>query len=202
MVASKVYVSPHLSERKSSTKPYPPTCPPLLLLLRYGPFWVASTLVFVSAVTGNCASYLAWRRAHGGDAASSASVWYGDINKVGGSMGLVYGYVGVIGLLVYCVLRYLKAGVPLAHVWCTYGYALAVFIPMAVVCVVPVDVVRWVVVGVATFTSGLFILGTLRAAVIEAAGAKAVPLFLGMAALHAGLGLALKLYFFRYTIKS
>lgn len=50
---------------------------------RYGPFWVASTLVFVSAVTGNCASYLAWRKAHGGDDASGSAVWYGDINKVG-----------------------------------------------------------------------------------------------------------------------
>lgn len=33
----------------------------------------------------------------------------------------------------------------------------------------------------------------------EAAGAKAVPLYLLMIALHAGLGLALKLYFFSYS---
>lgn len=116
-------------------------------------------------------------------------------------MGLVYGYVGIIGLVVYAVLRYFRAGVSLAHVWCTYGYSLAIFIPMAVVCVVPLDAVRWVVIGIATFTSGFFILGSLRTAVVEAAGAKSVPLFLVMAALHAGLGLALKLYFFRYTIK-
>lgn len=70
---------------------------------------------------------------------------------------------------------------------------------MAFVCVFPVDIMRWVVIGVATLTSGIFILGSFRVAIMEAAGAKAVPLFLVMAALHAGLGLALKLYFFRYT---
>ncbi|KAL6769623.1 hypothetical protein ACKKBG_A31755 [Auxenochlorella protothecoides x Auxenochlorella symbiontica] len=163
----------------------------------YGPFWVATTLVFVSAVTGNYASYLAWKRSHAGDEASTG--WYGDINKVGGSMGLFYGYVGVVGLALYAALRYFRAGVSLAHVWCTYGYALAVFIPMAFVCVFPVEIMRWVVVGVATLTSGIFILSSFRVAVVEAAGAKSVPLFLVMAALHAGLGLALKLYFFRYA---
>ncbi|RMZ57234.1 hypothetical protein APUTEX25_004068 [Auxenochlorella protothecoides] len=152
----------------------------------YGPFWVATTLVFVSAVTGNYASYLAWKRSHAGDEASTG--WYGDINKGGGG-----------GLALYAALRYFRAGVSLAHVWCTYGYALAVFIPMAFVCVFPVEIMRWVVVGVATLTSGIFILSSFRVAVVEAAGAKSVPLFLVMAALHAGLGLALKLYFFRYA---
>jgi hypothetical protein len=41
--------------------------------------------------------------------------------QVGGSAGLFYGYVGVVGLVVYFVLRWFKAGVPLASVWCTYG---------------------------------------------------------------------------------
>lgn len=38
-----------------------------------------------------------------------------------------------------------------------------------------------------------------RRPIHEAAGAKAVPLYLAMIALHAGLGLALKLYFFSYS---
>lgn len=88
---------------------------------------------------------------------------------------------------------------PLPNPRCSTGYALAVFIPMAFVCVFPVEIMRWVVVGVATLTSGIFILSSFRVAVVEAAGAKSVPLFLVMAALHAGLGLALKLYFFRYA---
>jgi hypothetical protein len=34
---------------------------------------------------------------------------------------LFYGYVGVVGLLVYLALRFYKAGVSLSQVWCTYG---------------------------------------------------------------------------------
>ena len=43
------------------------------------------------------------------------------------------------------------------------GYALAVFIPISCVCVVPSEIARWVLVGVATLTSGTFIMLSLRA---------------------------------------
>lgn len=33
---------------------------PWPLPCRYGPFWVASTLIFVTAAAGNCASYIDW----------------------------------------------------------------------------------------------------------------------------------------------
>lgn len=49
------------------------------------------------------------------------SGWYYDVDKVGGSFGIFYGYVGVVGLVLYLVLRWFKAGVPLAAVWCVYG---------------------------------------------------------------------------------
>jgi hypothetical protein len=75
---------------------------------------------------------------------------------------------------------------------------MAVYIPMAFVCVFPVEIMRWSVVGAATAVSGLFILMNLRRVVVDAAGAQAVPVLMTMAALHAGLGLALKLYFFHY----
>ena len=43
------------------------------------------------------------------------------MDKVGGSFGIFYGYVGVIGLAIYAVLRWFQANVSLAAVWCTYG---------------------------------------------------------------------------------
>ena len=39
--------------------PSPP--PPRPLPCRYGPFWVATTLIFVTAASGNLSSYLAYR---------------------------------------------------------------------------------------------------------------------------------------------
>ena len=69
-------------------------------------------------------------------------------------MGLFYGYVGIVGLAVYLVLRWFKAGVGLAQVWCSYGYALAIYIPMAALCVLPMEAVRWALVGAANRGGG------------------------------------------------
>lgn len=51
--------------------------------VRYGPFWIATTLVFLSAVAGNYASYVSYRRTHAqAPSGSDAPAWYYDIDKV------------------------------------------------------------------------------------------------------------------------
>ena len=173
----------------------------------YGPFWIASTLVFVSAAAGNTASYIAYRgssSSSSGDAPpvedGNVSGWYYDVDKVYASLGLFYGYVGVVGLGLWIALRWgFKAGIGLAKVWCIIGYSLAAYIPMAALCVLPMEVVRWSLVGAATLMSGAFLVLNFRAVVVEAAGAQAVPMLLIMMGLHAALGLALKMYFFHYS---
>lgn len=163
----------------------------------YGPFWIASTLVFVSAAAGNTASYIAFHH-KGGTSEEPTAAWYYDVDKVGGSMGLFYGYVGVIGMVLWAVLRWFQGTVGLAHVWCVYGYALTAYIPMAALCILPMEAVRWSLVSVATAMSGAFLLLNLKTPVTETMGSKAVPVLLTIAGLHAGLGLALKMYFFQY----
>ena len=37
---------------------------------------------------------------------------------------LFYGYVGVVGLALWALLKYFKSAVSLAQIWCTYGAAL------------------------------------------------------------------------------
>lgn len=52
------------------------------LLCRYGPFWIATTLVFLSAVAGNYASYVSYRRTHAREPiGSDIPAWYYDIDK-------------------------------------------------------------------------------------------------------------------------
>jgi hypothetical protein len=165
-----------------------------VLTCRYGPFWIASTLIFVSAAAGNTASYLAYHKKH----TDTGAGWYYDVDKVGGSMGLFYGYVGVLGLVLYAVLRYFKAGLSLASVWCTYGYALVAYIPMAALCVLPFELARWILVSVATLISGVFLVRNFQSHVFESAGMHASVILLAIAVLHVALGLALKFYFFNY----
>lgn len=165
----------------------------------YGPFWIATTLIFVSAVAGNCASYLSYAAHHSAKAtAASDLVWYYDINKVSYSAILYYGYIGVVGSAAWGVLKFFSAAVALPQVWCIYGYALSIYIPTSVVCIVPMASVRWGLTAGATAISALFILANLRSPIFENVGAKALPMYLVLAAAHAALGLGMVLYFFQY----
>jgi hypothetical protein len=93
----------------------------------YGPFWICSTLVFVTAALGNFAAYLAHKTSAGGGEA-----WHYDINKVTYAAIMFYGYVGVIPLGLYFLLKYLGVTSGLVQLWCLYGYSLFVFIPASV----------------------------------------------------------------------
>uniref|UniRef100_A0A383WDJ0 Protein YIP n=1 Tax=Tetradesmus obliquus TaxID=3088 RepID=A0A383WDJ0_TETOB len=170
----------------------------------YGPFWVATTLIFVTAVAGNYADFIAFRSqqkaaAAGGDAGSIGErQWYTDYAKMSFSALLFYGYVFGLGLALYFALRWFKSEIKLSNVWCIYGYSLTIFIPMAFVCIVPIGWVRWLVVGLATGMSGLFIVSNLKQTIYDAAPARAVMLLGIIAGLHAAVGLLLRLYFFHY----
>ncbi|KAK9811891.1 hypothetical protein WJX72_011905 [[Myrmecia] bisecta] len=165
----------------------------------YGPFWIATTLVFVGAVTGNYANYVSYKAKHSQQPDAELPTWYYNVDKVGYSAALFYGYVGVIGLLLFASLKWLfKSTVSLAQVWCTYGYSLSLFIPISFFCIFPYEVARWVLVMAATLTSGLFLMLNFRQPIFDVAGAKALPVWLLQGVLHLGLGLVLKLYFFQY----
>jgi hypothetical protein len=223
----------------------------------YGPFWVATTLVLVTAVAGNYADYLSfsrWAAAGGGgmdgvpakdasgaamppspsprDAAggngttpdaspappgpeipdptgrsssSGPSVaelqWYNDYAKVSYSALLFYGYVFALGFGLWFALRWFRSEMRLANVWCVYGYAMTAFVPAAFLCIVPAGWARSLVVALATASSGLFLVANLKAAIFEAAPARATVLLGGVVAAHAGVGLALRMYFFSFSSK-
>jgi protein YIPF1/2 len=212
----------------------------------YGPFWVATTLVLVTAVAGNYADYLSFSRwaaggggagagadkAAGGSAApapppgngtaaaggpppeipdptgrsdGSSSVselqWYNDYAKVSYSALLFYGYVFALGFGLWFALRWFRSEMRLANVWCVYGYAMTAFVPAAFLCIFPAGWARSLVVALATASSGLFLVANLKAAIFEAAPARATALLAGVVCAHAGVGLALRMYFFSFSSK-
>lgn len=95
-----------------------------LFLIRYGPFWICTTLMFVAAAIGTFVTYLAhkWQKKD----------WNYDINLVTWSAGLFYGYVTVVPLGLYLILKYFSAPSGLVQLFCLYGYSLFVFIPASV----------------------------------------------------------------------
>jgi hypothetical protein len=157
----------------------------------YGPFWICSTLVFLTAALGNLAAYLAHKTSDGDGA------WHYDINTVSWSAGLFYGYVGIIPLALYFLLKYLGVTSGLVQLWCLYGYSLFVFIPASFFSAVPVEIVRWGAVGTAGLMSAIFLAVNLRSH-IKTASERWFLIVVGSALVQLGLALVVKLYFFTF----
>ncbi|KAJ7525012.1 hypothetical protein O6H91_17G032100 [Diphasiastrum complanatum] len=157
----------------------------------YGPFWITTTLIFVAAALGNFAAYLAHKTS------SQTDHWHYDINKVTWSAGMFYGYIGLVPLSLYFLLKYLGVSSNLVHLWCLYGYSLFIFIPASVLSVVPVEIFKWLIVGIAALMSATFLAHNIRSH-IKTASDRWVLVVTGSFLLQLGLALVIKLYFFTF----
>ncbi|GIL46113.1 hypothetical protein Vafri_3174 [Volvox africanus] len=180
----------------------------------YGPFWTATTLIFVTAVVGNFVDYIQWRKDSRAPPPSPSPVvgrlllssdselankqWFTDYTKLATSAAIFYGYIFVVGLILFFFVKWFKGELRLANVFCIYGYCLTIYVPVSIACVVPIDWVRWVLVMSATALSAGFLFMNFRATIYSAAPARAVLVLLLIVLAHIGLGLGLKLYFFQY----
>uniref|UniRef100_A0A453F120 Protein YIP n=2 Tax=Aegilops tauschii subsp. strangulata TaxID=200361 RepID=A0A453F120_AEGTS len=157
----------------------------------YGPFWTCTTLIFVAASIATFVTYLShkWHKKE----------WTYDINLVTWSAGLFYGYVTFVPLGLYVILKYFSAPAGLVQLWCLYGYSLFIFIPASLLSIVPIEIFRWVIAGVAGFMSATFVAVNLRAHILNS-GERWFLIVAGIFLLQLGLAVLLKLYFFTITV--
>ncbi|ESW19050.1 hypothetical protein PHAVU_006G092500 [Phaseolus vulgaris] len=157
----------------------------------YGPFWICTTLIFVAASIGTFVTYVAHKL--------KSKEWNYDINLVTWSAGLFYGYVTIVPLCLYVILKYFSAPAGLVQLFCLYGYSLFVFIPALCMSIVPLDIFRWVVAGVAGFMSATFVALNLRAH-IKSAGERWFLIVAGIFLLQLALAVVLKIYLFTVSV--
>ncbi|XP_061338051.1 uncharacterized protein LOC133284930 [Gastrolobium bilobum] len=157
----------------------------------YGPFWICTTLIFVAASISTFVTYIAHKLKN--------EEWNYDINLVTWSAGLFYGYVTIVPLCLYVILKYFSAPSGLVQLLCLYGYSLFVFIPALCMSVVPWEIFRWVIAGVAGFMSATFVALNLRAHILSA-GERWFLIVAGIFLLQLALAFALKIYLFTITV--
>ncbi|KAF9484089.1 Yip1-domain-containing protein [Pholiota conissans] len=176
--AAPTYISTHLN-------------PPDL----YGSFWTLSTLIFAlffsSSLAASIGQYLSAKDA----------VYDYDFRLLSTAMTVVYAYGLAVPVLLWLALRYMGVGewsvVEAMSVW---GYAQFVWIPVAVLCVIPVPILRWALVGLAFGLSGWF-LGANIYPILASAEAKATRLLIILlGAIHLGIAIAFKVLFFSYYV--
>jgi len=121
----------------------------------WGPFWIATTLIFAMAVTGNLSSYYAYTGPAGG--------WTYNFNQLTLAGSVIYSYVTLLPLLLWAALRYYEAQKRLVDIICIYGYTLGVFVPVSILCVLPSEPLRWLLVLAGGGVSALFLLSNFHA---------------------------------------
>ncbi|CAN8317369.1 unnamed protein product [Cochlearia groenlandica] len=122
----------------------------------YGLVWICTTLVFVLASLGNCATYLVKKRA------DKDAPWVFDVNYINLAASIIYGYAILVPLAFYFTLRYMGSKADLLRFWCLWGYSLFVFVPTSLALLIPVEFVRWVIILLAGSASSCFVALNLR----------------------------------------
>jgi hypothetical protein len=83
---------------------------------------------------GNYALYLTKARS----GAAAAEEWSFDVKKISMSVAMFYGYVIFVPLAIYFTLRcFAGVNTSLVGLICTYGYALSVYVPVSLLCIIP-----------------------------------------------------------------
>lgn len=157
----------------------------------YGPFWICTTLIFIAASMGTFVTYMAHKL--------QSKDWNYDISLMTWSAGLFYGYVTLVPLCLYVVLKYFSAPSGLVQLFCLYGYSLFVFIPALCLSVVPLEIFRWVVAGVAGFMSASFVALNLKTH-IASAGERWFLIVAAIFLLQVALAIVLKIYLFTVSV--
>lgn len=155
----------------------------------YGPFWVCTTLVFSMAAAGNFANYLG---------SSGTTAWHYDFNKMTIAAGVIYGYALCVPLGINFTAMYFTEAVGFIQLVCVYGYSLFVFVIVSYLCIIPSELVRWLLVVGAFVVSGGVIWGNIGGRLENLIPGKGQAVTGGLVLLHAVLALVFKLYFFEY----
>lgn len=135
----------------------------------------------------------------------NVGVWTYDFQKVTIGASVFYSWISLVPLAVYCFLSRVGSGNPaadgvpqkgLVEIASLFGYALAIMLPVCIICIVPVSLVRWVAVGVAFAFSSFFLLFNLGTSDVN--NKTLLPVIAAILVLNFGIAVLTKFYFFEW----
>lgn len=162
----------------------------------YGPSWVCTTLILLMGMTGNLASYI-----HFVNNQSEDKEWAYDMFQVTFACLLIYGYSIFVPLFLWMLSRCMGSNIQFLPLLSLIAYSMVPFVPVAVLCIIPVELVRWTIVFTAAGFSLWFVLANMMTQWREELGQSRwmIPGVL-VAGTHFLLALTLKLGFFHYSL--
>jgi hypothetical protein len=162
----------------------------------YGPFWLATTLVFLVGVAGNLVSYLAYLPS------DKTPVWRYDMQKLTSAASMFYGAITLLPLAASTVLYRLLSidELPLSTLLCLWGYSLASFVPVSLLCIIPSDIFHYLVFAVGLAFSAGFLVRQIQPVIpADKMQPYGYALLGGIVAAQFGIIVACKVYFFNFS---
>jgi len=98
-------------------------------------------------------------------------------------------------VLFWLYVKWIDLNMNLIDILCIYGYSLFVYSPVALLCIIPNDLAKWIVVGIGCLFSAAFLVVNLWMPLREKLTYAIISLIV-ITALHLGLALTFRLYFF------
>uniref|UniRef100_A0A8C6FJ15 Protein YIPF n=1 Tax=Moschus moschiferus TaxID=68415 RepID=A0A8C6FJ15_MOSMO len=161
----------------------------------YGPFWICATLVFAIAISGNLSNFLI----HLGE---KTYHYVPEFRKVSIAATIIYAYAWLVPLALWGFLVWRNSKVmnivsySFLEIVCVYGYSLFIYIPTAILWIIPQKAVRWVLVTIALGISGSVLAMTFWPAVREDNRRIALATIVTIVLLHMLLSVGCLAYFF------
>ncbi|KAM9004440.1 protein YIPF1 [Sarcophilus harrisii] len=161
----------------------------------YGPFWICATLVFAIAISGNLSNFFI----HLGD---KTFHYVPEFRKVSIAATAIYAYAWLVPLGLWGFLLWRNGKVmsivsySFLEIVCVYGYSLFIYIPTAILWIIPQKAVRWILVMVALGLSGSVLVMTFWPAVRDDNRRIAIATMVTIILLHTLLSVGCLAYFF------
>ncbi|XP_053248364.1 protein YIPF1 [Podarcis raffonei] len=161
----------------------------------YGPFWICATLVFAIAISGNLSKFFI----HLG---KPDFHYVPEFRKVSIAATAIYAYAWLVPLALWGFLMWRNSKVvnivsySFLEIVCVYGYSLFIYIPTAILWIIPQKALRWVLVVFALCLSGSVLVMTFWPAVRDDNRRIAVATIVTVVLLNALLAVGCLAYFF------
>lgn len=161
----------------------------------YGPFWICTTLVFAIAISGNLSSFLS----NHGDPKYKYRPEFG---KVTIAATTVFSYALLVPLALWGFLLWRNnktmnlVSYSFMEIACVYGYSLSIYIPAAVLWILPFEWLKWCTIIVALCLSGSVLMLTFWPAVRDDHPKIIIATMAAIVVLNTLLAIGCKTYFF------
>ncbi|KAK6906290.1 hypothetical protein I203_100275 [Kwoniella mangroviensis CBS 8507] len=155
----------------------------------YGPFWTLTTLILVLYITSTLLSSITQylQSSH----ASS------NLPLLSTAVSVIYFYGLGLPAFLWGATKWLGVGEwGVAEALGLYGYSMGVYIPVSLLCLIPVGILRWVLVFGGAASSGYFLVQNIYPVLASADNKMTRLLIVAVIALHGGMALAIKVLFF------